>query len=73
MKTLCEICFYTGNESEFLAASDFCIECVSVHSMCPRCKSGYHSVHVIEQPCILKIRSLLSHINNAGYRTLNGL
>jgi hypothetical protein len=48
MKRVCEGCFYTGEVSEFLSASDYCIECIDVHSMCPKCKSGYHSVHIIE-------------------------
>jgi len=47
-KRFCENCFYRGDESEFLAAADFCLDCVGVHSACPKCKAGFHSVHVIE-------------------------
>jgi hypothetical protein len=47
-KRFCEHCFYRGDESEFLSAADFCIECMSVHAHCPKCKSSFHSVHVIE-------------------------
>ena len=54
MKRVCECCFYTGEISEFLSASDYCIECIDVHSMCPKCKSGYHSVHIIEDNRFVK-------------------
>jgi hypothetical protein len=47
-KRFCENCFYRGDESEFLAAADFCLDCMGVHSACPKCKAGFHSVHVIE-------------------------
>jgi hypothetical protein len=47
-KRFCEHCFYRGDESEFLDAADFCIECMSVHARCPKCKASYHSVHVSE-------------------------
>jgi hypothetical protein len=47
-KRFCEHCFYRGDESEFLAAADFCIECMSVHAHCPKCKGSFHSVHVVE-------------------------
>jgi hypothetical protein len=47
-KRFCEHCFYRGDELEFLSAADFCIECMSVHAHCPKCKSSFHSVHVIE-------------------------
>jgi len=48
MKRFYESCFYTGEESEFLSASDYCTECIGVHSMCPKCRSAYHSAHIIE-------------------------
>lgn len=47
-KRFCESCFYRGDESEFLSAADFCMDCMGVHSMCPKCRAGFHSVHVIE-------------------------
>jgi hypothetical protein len=47
-KRFCENCFYRGDESEFLAAADFCLDCMGVHSACPKCRAGFHSVHVIE-------------------------
>lgn len=47
-KRFCENCFYRGDESEFLAAADFCLDCMGVHSACPKCKAGFHSVHIIE-------------------------
>jgi len=47
-KRFCESCFYRGEEAEFMAAADFCMDCMGVHSACPQCKAGFHSVHVIE-------------------------
>jgi len=45
---VCEECLYTGEKAEFLKNSKFCKECICDHSMCPNCKSAYHTVTIIE-------------------------
>jgi hypothetical protein len=55
LKRVCETCFYTGDDCEYLQAGDFCTECISVHSMCPRCNAAYHSALITDDTFILEI------------------
>lgn len=48
VKTICEECLYIGCKIEFLRKSDYCIECVCEHAMCPQCKKAYHTVTIIQ-------------------------
>jgi hypothetical protein len=54
LKRVCESCFYTGDDYEYLQAGDFCTECMSVHSMCPRCNAAYHSALITDDTFIFE-------------------
>jgi hypothetical protein len=45
---ICEECLYTDKKVEFVKNSDYCKECICDHSMCPNCKSAYHTVTITE-------------------------
>ncbi len=48
VNAICEECFYKADKTEFEQHSDYCIECVCEHAMCPKCKASYHSASITE-------------------------
>ena len=48
VELVCEICYYKGDKTEFEASSEYCKECLSDHSMCPKCCAPYHSATITD-------------------------
>ena len=48
VELVCEICYYKGDKTEFEASSEYCKECLSDHSMCPKCGAPYHSATITD-------------------------